>query len=601
MAFIFVAGLSILLMLCSQPADAQEGFISIDCGEIGSQYTDARGITWVPDSDYIYSGMVENVSTGLGGSDSSNSRSLQTLRYFSSDDQKHCYTVGPVNVSMRYLMRASFLYENYDGADTFPSFQISLGTSPWATVNIINASAVYVEELVAVATDTSFLVCLYKGSTGNPFISSLELRPLAAGMYSVPYLGQFFLRKTARINFSALSADAVRFPDDHVDRIWTSDLVYPLQDEAPGTHKINTTPSVDVTITDHPSMSVMQTAVVGGSSGLSYRLNLEGYPAPCYAVIYFAEIEVLRPNQTRAFFFQANIKDSTFDGAVLNLARDAGPFKAFEPGYINVTFPAVVTIQLLEDKSSTLPPLINALEIYQIMPNVAGTFEDDVTALSTLIHQLPPSEVPGDPCLPEPWAFLTKLSSRNLTGSIPSDIGRMTRLVDLWLDNNQLTGNIPDLSQLSSLRTLQQPVNMFYLAVPADVSGGVVALGGALLALLLWMKLRKKKKKAPREPSRLPFHEQPSLTTSDILAGDVNPLGDGGRVFRLEELVEATDNFNKQIGSGGFGPVYYGRLADGEEIAVKVMSASSTQGGREFYNEVEKLLMFRDFHCCICG
>ncbi|KAL2651406.1 hypothetical protein R1flu_019534 [Riccia fluitans] len=672
MAFVFLVGLCILLIQVNFSADAQEGFISIDCGEVGSPYTDARGITWVPDGNYISSGTVATVSTGVGLSDGS-SRSLQTLRFFPSDGKKHCYTVGPVNVSTRYLMRASFLYESYDGADTFPSFEISLDTSPWATVNIITASAVYVEEFVAVATGGSFVVCLYEGTNGNPFISSLELRPLGAGMYSVPYLDQSFLRKTLRVNFGALSAEAVRFPDDQSDRIWASDLASHLEGEAPGTRRISTNRSVDVSTTDRPPMSVMQTAVEGGKSGVSYRLNLEGYPAACYAVIYFAEIQELRPNQTRAFFFRANIQDTTFDGAVLNLDRDAGSFKAYEPGYINITFPAIVTIQLLEDNSSTLPPLINALEIYRIMPILAGTFADDSEAPPFCRSvdspsAASPAEVPGDPCLPQPWDFLTcssespprvssiKLSSRNLTGSIPIDIGRMTGLVDLWLDNNQLTGTIPDLSQLGKLQTLhlqnnhlsgdfpsslanikslteifvenndlsgsipasllqsgvliradgnvdlctslscaqsrKKKGNDFSLAgLIGGIVGGVVALVGALLAFYLWRKMKKKKTKKPREPSRLPFHGELSFTSAEFLPGDGNPLqhGDGARVFRLEELVEATENFSKKIGSGGFGPVYYGILAEGEEIAVKVMSSNSTQGGKEFYNEVTLL------------
>jgi len=36
------------------------------------------------------------------------------------------------------------------------------------------------------------------------------------------------------------------------------------------------------------------------------------------------------------------------------------------------------------------------------------------------------------------------LSSNDLTGSIPSEIGNLTNLYYLWLTNNQLTGEVPE-------------------------------------------------------------------------------------------------------------------------------------------------------------
>jgi len=40
------------------------------------------------------------------------------------------------------------------------------------------------------------------------------------------------------------------------------------------------------------------------------------------------------------------------------------------------------------------------------------------------------------------------------------------------------------------------------------------------------------------------------------------------------------------IGRGGFGPVFYGRLHDGLEVTVKVLSESSEQGGNDLSIEV---------------
>ncbi|WMV17945.1 hypothetical protein MTR67_011330 [Solanum verrucosum] len=54
------------------------------------------------------------------------------------------------------------------------------------------------------------------------------------------------------------------------------------------------------------------------------------------------------------------------------------------------------------------------------------------------------------------------------------------------------------------------------------------------------------------------------------------------------KLATATDNFSEinKIGAGGFGPVYKGKLEDGQVIAVKRLSSHSGQGIEEFKNEV---------------
>lgn len=60
------------------------------------------------------------------------------------------------------------------------------------------------------------------------------------------------------------------------------------------------------------------------------------------------------------------------------------------------------------------------------------------------------------------------------------------------------------------------------------------------------------------------------------------------QLFDLLRITNATDNFSIscKLGEGGFGPVYKGILDEGQEIAVKRLSKTSSQGLEEFKNEV---------------
>ncbi|KAH0753329.1 hypothetical protein KY285_006477 [Solanum tuberosum] len=65
----------------------------------------------------------------------------------------------------------------------------------------------------------------------------------------------------------------------------------------------------------------------------------------------------------------------------------------------------------------------------------------------------------------------------------------------------------------------------------------------------------------------------------------------GARWFSYDELKKCTGNFSErnEIGSGGYGKVYRGTLANGQVIAIKRAQHGSMQGGQEFKTEIELL------------
>ncbi|CAN6570152.1 unnamed protein product [Malus baccata var. baccata] len=78
-------------------------------------------------------------------------------------------------------------------------------------------------------------------------------------------------------------------------------------------------------------------------------------------------------------------------------------------------------------------------------------------------------------------------------------------------------------------------------------------------------------------------------------------------IYDFDSILVATDNFSieNKLGQGGFGPVYWGKLAEGKEIAVKRLSSTSGQGVVEFKNEMllisnlQHKNLVRIMGCCV--
>lgn len=137
-------------------------------------------------------------------------KQYMTLRYFPADSRKYCYTFN-VKSRTRYLVRATFLYGNFDNNNVYPKFDISLGPTHWATIVISDANIIETQELIFLASDPIISVCLSNATTGQPFISTLELRQFNGSIYLTEFENQFYLSISARINFGAESEAPIRY------------------------------------------------------------------------------------------------------------------------------------------------------------------------------------------------------------------------------------------------------------------------------------------------------------------------------------------------------------------------------------------------------
>ncbi|XP_059073006.1 probable LRR receptor-like serine/threonine-protein kinase At1g67720 isoform X2 [Cryptomeria japonica] len=655
-----VSAIFLLLHAFSATAQIPVGFISLDCGGKHASI-DRNGLQWIPDDSFISGGFVASISvTG------ETRKHYQTVRYFPADERKYCYTLH-VKERTRYLVRATFLYGNFDKSSTYPTFDISLGATYWSTVAISDIDIPKIKELILLAQSSSISVCLSNASTGTPFISTLELRQFNGSMYYTDFETQFFLHVSARINFGASNNDSIRYPDDPYDRIWESDAdkrANFLVDVASGTTKIQTNRSIDTARDEYPPEKVMQTAVVGERGLLSYRTDLDGFPGYGWAFSYFAEIEDLGPREARKFKLNLpNVPD--YNNLTINVQENAqGSYKLYEPGYANVSLPFVVSFAFVKKRDSSRGPILNALEVNKYVTINFGT--QDAAALSSLIALYPSADWAlegGDPCLPVPWTWVRcssdgqprvtaiLLSGKNLSGQIPLEILNLTALTDLLLDHNSLNGPIPDFSALIKLQRLHLEDNQLkgslpvsladlpdlkelyvqnnslsgsvshqildkslilnysgnanliikgsgrnHVAIIASTIGAFSLLSAVAITVFYVCFWRHSTKEATEKSDTMEIqtatsHISVSEESEDVLKDITIEMT---HCFTLAELEVATEGFKKKIGSGGFGPVYYGTTKDGKEVAVKVLSSDSQQGKREFLNEVA--LMSRIHH-----
>ncbi|KAG9453728.1 hypothetical protein H6P81_006632 [Aristolochia fimbriata] len=430
-------------------------WLKIDCGG-----EDDRLTGWVSDRSFISTGDDSAVEVNV------DILQLNTLRFF-SDHNKNCYTI-PATAGKKYLIRAGFYYGNYDGKFRGPVFDLQFDGNFWATVDA-SGDEPFAEEAIVVARRDSISVCVARTKDEDlPFVSTLELINLASDMYrAMDNSTALFL--DYRLNFGY--SEIVWWPDDSYARIW-----YPSE-FANYTNVIAATPVN--TLHDRPPTAVIMFAIEAQRplEPIELSFDLLKQERSKYLNLYFTEYSV---SQSRSF-------DVFVDGR--NTTMTVSPtFQYSEEVYV-VTEPsntASLNLELVPKADSPLPPIISAMELYTVSPDlVQGTSDDDVRGLAEFSKNSERlTSWTGDPCLPSntvwEWLKCTEndparvtalyLSGCSLQGHLP-DFSQMDALEIIDLHNNSLTGPIPDfLGRLPNLKQLNLAENNFEGKIPESLT-----------------------------------------------------------------------------------------------------------------------------------
>lgn len=640
-------GLAVAWAACGPAVlvNGQDGFISIDCGT--SEANLSGNISWLPDSNYIVLGSASNVKNATLPYD--------TLRYFPNKAiNKSCY-VFKTTANSPYLVRAGFLYGNYDNLSVngLPSFDLLFDSNLWTNVSFNDVNEIVSHEMIVLAMGENTSVCVARSNTDyDPFISSLEIRPLSTNVNMYSPVHQNFLMKTnSRINFGQNNTKSVRYPDDEYDRIWDSDLE--VVDGISLYIPISTNNNVTIPFSsDSPPSKVMQTArsVNNKTENMTFNFVARFGPGKYYLAFYFAEIVKNESQRIMDIYID---KELIHDN--LNWSSPVGLFSTIEIYNANYTVTGEsYELLLMPSKNSSSGPIINAAESYFLQRGDQGTLDQDVQALENIKTAFNLSLWTGDPCLPNAskWSWLDcnssasparvialDLSSRGLRSEIPSGIGNLTALTSVDLHNNSLFGNIPSfLERLNNLTFLDLSNNNLSGEYPSGFSNhttvritgnpllcfntscgvtpapapaplqsssakdtglivglvlaGFLVLVMAVSGLTLYRHKSRKKQKLFMTNSA---HWPPVPPFTEISrAGDsvVSAWKEGSNdapIYSFSDMQIITNNFEKKLTAGSFGSLFYGTLSGGQEVVVKLLQSNIQQSPNDFLKKVSHL------------
>lgn len=158
-----------------------------------------------------------------------------------------------------------------------------------------------------------------------------------------------------------------RYPDDAFDRIWAPSYGIGLSEVKSEASGIGSS-----TAEDHPPQAALENAVISSSTTqyIQFINRLSTEELPIYITAYFSEVNESAVGKRS---IQMYIDNKPF------LSPIVPPFGSVKEVFItNMTASAKTSFTLQASDTSTLPPLLNALEVYTLSDTLtAGTDSRD--------------------------------------------------------------------------------------------------------------------------------------------------------------------------------------------------------------------------------
>nr|AMM42983.1 LRR-RLK [Vernicia montana] len=463
--FIFLSFLSFSFSQSSPP----KGTL-IDCGATAPSIIGGR--QWLTDAGFISKGTPRKLTIPV------TTPILSTVRSFPLENNLHhkfCYVI-PVFRGAKYMIRTTYFYGGINGNAAPPVFDQIVDGTLWSVVNTTadyanGMSSYYEGVFLALGKTMSLCIGVNSYTDSDPFISALEFVILGGSLYNSTDFNRYGLSLVARHSFG-YNGSIIRYPDDRFDRFWE-----PFGVKEPSISK-NKNLSVSG-IWNLPPAKVFETELTTDQFG---PLELKWPPGPLKNNMYYI-----------ALYLADGRNSSTGTSRMLNISINGIIyFKNFTVTQAGAAVFAtqwplggVTTVTLTPAAGSSISPVINAGEVFEVTVIGGRTLTRDVRAMEDLKKSLQnlPIDWNGDPCLPRQYSWTgikcsdgprirvvsLNLTSMGLSGSLSPSIARMTALTDIWLGNNNLSGSIPDLSSLKMLQTLHLENNQFTGDIPLSL------------------------------------------------------------------------------------------------------------------------------------